>query len=174
MMFPTYPRLYFHWKNPQKAHGCGSKQGIARLYNAFLEGFVEGTTPYTFPRETRGKAMLSTLDVSKDDRGSYSLKAPPGREGELAEEIRRSDTYNLSPYAGLLILQARLAELESICLTASISHSRRSRAIGVSQRRSNAGVALTVCPSAGDWTRTTTKNCCQTGRKGKRSAGPNS
>jgi hypothetical protein len=48
------------------------------------------------------------------------LKAPPGREGELAEEIRRNDTYNLSPYAGLLILEDRLAKVESICLTASI------------------------------------------------------
>jgi hypothetical protein len=64
--------------------------------------------------------MLSCLDVLKNDRGTYSLKAPPGREGELAEEIRRSDFYSLSPYAGLLILQARIAALESICLTASI------------------------------------------------------
>jgi hypothetical protein len=64
--------------------------------------------------------MLTCLDVFKNDRGSLSLKAPPGREGELAEEIRRSDFYNLSPYAGLLILQARLAELEAICFTASI------------------------------------------------------
>ena len=100
MMFPTYPRLYFHWKNPQKAHGFGCKQGIARLYNAFLEGFVEGTTPYTFPRETRGKAMLSTLDVSKNDRGSYSLKAPPSREGELAEEIRRNDSLQPVTFRG--------------------------------------------------------------------------
>ncbi len=64
--------------------------------------------------------MLSTLDVSKNDRGSYSLKAPPSREGELAEEIRRNDRFNLSPFAGLLILQDRIAALESICLTASI------------------------------------------------------
>jgi hypothetical protein len=64
--------------------------------------------------------MLSCLDVLKNDRGGYSLKAPPGRERELAEEIRRSDFYALSPYAGLLILQDRLAALESICLTASI------------------------------------------------------
>jgi hypothetical protein len=64
--------------------------------------------------------MLTCLDVSKNDRGSFSLKAPPGREGELAEEIRRSEFYNLSPYTGLLILQARLAEVEAICLTASI------------------------------------------------------
>jgi hypothetical protein len=64
--------------------------------------------------------MFSTLDVSQNDCGSYSLKAPPGRERELAEEIRRSDFYALSPYAGLLILQDRIAALESICLTASI------------------------------------------------------
>ncbi len=38
----------------------------------------------------------------------------------MAEEIRRNDTYNLSPYAGLLILEDRLAKVESICLTASI------------------------------------------------------
>ena len=64
--------------------------------------------------------MLSTLDVSKNDRGSYSLKAPPSREGELAEEIRSNEFRNLSPFAGLLILQARLEEVESICLTAGI------------------------------------------------------
>jgi hypothetical protein len=64
--------------------------------------------------------MLTCLDVFKNDRGSFSLKAPPGREGELAEEIRKSARYNLSPYAGLLILQARLAEVEAICFTPSI------------------------------------------------------
>ncbi|MFZ1937121.1 MAG: recombinase family protein [Thermoguttaceae bacterium] len=64
--------------------------------------------------------MLSCLDVLKNDRGGYSLKAPPGRERELAEEIRSNEFRNLSPFAGLLILQARLEEVESICLTASI------------------------------------------------------
>ena len=31
-----------------------------------------------------------------------------------------------------------------------------------------------VCPSAGGWTRTTTRNCCQTGKSTRRSAEPNS
>jgi hypothetical protein len=79
--------------------------------------------------------MITCLDVSKDDRGSLSLKPLPGRESELAEEIRKSDRYGVSAYAGLLLLQERLAKVEFICLTASIPTAKASGARSQSRRR---------------------------------------
>ena len=67
--------------------------------------------------------MADFFDVAKDRAGNLVLKVPPYQQAALAEEMREGDRRDLrgvSAYAGLLILQTRLAELESICLTASI------------------------------------------------------
>jgi hypothetical protein len=67
--------------------------------------------------------MVDFFYVSENDRGNLCLKPPPTQEGELAEETRPGDRRNLrgvSLYAGVLILQKRLAELEAICLTAQV------------------------------------------------------
>ncbi len=62
---------------------------------------------------------MQWFDVAKDDRGTI-LKVPPSQEQDLAEVMRRSDLSGLPLFAAILVLQDRLAALESICLTASI------------------------------------------------------
>jgi len=64
--------------------------------------------------------MPDWFDLAKDDQGAISLKVPPNLESYVAEQMRRSDDQGVAVYTGLLILQARLAEVESICLTARI------------------------------------------------------
>ena len=94
--------------------------------------------------------MPDWFDIAKDDQGTISLKVPPNAESYVAEQMRRINDQGVTVYTGLLILQARLAEVESICLTASIPTAKLgTRKIEVSQRRSNGRAALTVCPSAG-------------------------
>jgi hypothetical protein len=60
--------------------------------------------------------MLNYFDVAKpDDRGIVSLKVPFNAEADLAEEFRRADLRGLSFGAAIVILQRRIAALESIC-----------------------------------------------------------
>ena len=58
--------------------------------------------------------MPEWFDVAKDDQGTISLKVPPSTEHYVAEQMRRSDCQGVTVYTGLLILQTRLAALESI------------------------------------------------------------
>jgi hypothetical protein len=58
--------------------------------------------------------MPEWFDVTKDDQGTISLKVPPETESYVAEQMRRSDYQGVTVYTGLLILQTRLAALESI------------------------------------------------------------
>ena len=64
--------------------------------------------------------MPEWFDIAKDDRGTISLKVPPSAESYVAEQMRRIDYQGVTVYTALLVLQARLAALEAICLTASI------------------------------------------------------
>ena len=67
--------------------------------------------------------MNDFFDISKDQWGNLVLKVPPYQQAALAEEMREGDRRDLrgvSVYAGLFILQTRIAALESICLTARI------------------------------------------------------
>jgi hypothetical protein len=59
--------------------------------------------------------MPEWFDVAKNDQGTIALKVPPREESYVAEQMRRSDYQGVTVYTGLLILQTRLAALESIC-----------------------------------------------------------
>jgi hypothetical protein len=58
--------------------------------------------------------MPDWFDVAKDDQGTIALKVPPREESYVDEQMRRSDYQGVTVYTGLLILQTRLAALESI------------------------------------------------------------
>jgi hypothetical protein len=72
--------------------------------------------------------MADFLDVAKDQWGNVTLRMPPSQEEDLAKAMRRADLSGLPLYAALLVLQTRLAALESICLTASIPSAKVSGA----------------------------------------------
>jgi hypothetical protein len=59
--------------------------------------------------------MPEWFDVAKDDQGTISLKVPPNVASYVAEQMRKSNNQGVAVYTGLLILQTRLAALESIC-----------------------------------------------------------
>ena len=106
-----------------KTSGSGRKGCPVMLYNGLLGPIVATHhSVHTSVEKTR-KAMNDFFDVAKDQGGNLVLKSATYQQAALAEEMREGDQRHLrgvSPYAGLLILQARLAEVESICLTASI------------------------------------------------------
>jgi hypothetical protein len=58
--------------------------------------------------------MPEWFDVTKDDRGTISLKVPPDTESYVAEQMRRCDDQGLHVYTAVIVLQTRLAALESI------------------------------------------------------------
>lgn len=80
--------------------------------------------------------MADFFDVSEDERGNLSLKPPPSLEAELANELRPGDRRNLrgvSVYAGVLVLQERLAALEALCFA---TQAPSAKANGTSSRPS--------------------------------------
>jgi hypothetical protein len=58
--------------------------------------------------------MPEWFDIAKNDQGTIALKVPPNTESYVAQQMRRSDCEGVTLYTGLLILQTRLAALESI------------------------------------------------------------
>jgi hypothetical protein len=75
--------------------------------------------------------MPEWFDVTKDDQGTISLRVPPNTESYVAEQMRRSECNGVTVYTGLVILQERLATLESIC----------QGGVGSARGKSNAGQA---------------------------------
>lgn len=126
--FSTSPRTcvqtYFHEQAPGRKHQVPGVSGCpVMLYNGLLGPIVATHHSVHTSVERRGKAMNDFFDVAKDQGGNLVLKVPPYQQAALAEEMREGDQRDLrgvSVYAGLLILQTRLAAVEAICLTASI------------------------------------------------------
>ena len=116
--------------------------------------------------------MPEWFDVAKDDQGTISLKVPPSAEHYVAEQMRRSDCQGVTVYTGLLILQTRLAALESICGHSEFPVRSGRRPASSANRDQTHGAVWTVAASAGGPTHATTRSCCPTGKSKKRSAGP--
>ena len=74
--------------------------------------------------------MFDFVDVSKDAHGNLVLKIPFSRKDDLAKEMREAELRGLRLDAALLVLQTRLAEVESVCLTASVPSSVPSVKVG--------------------------------------------